>query len=337
MTAVYICECDHPPDAHHGSTYACRICRGCVRFTPDIQRAANANPGDQPEAARNPNANELSTSARLARAERERDEAAAEIGWLRDEREHLYENERIRARVIQERNAERTRLETEIEQLRELATALTEARDTARAEVKTLENVLSTTTAELRGLRNQAARPTPHLDAVKGELKSAVVELHQLRADYDVACEELARLHTEATEGKPMENRTPEELVRVAETRIQDAENNLATCIESLNAHKARNAVDHNAKRRLRRAADRAERDAREAAITVYAIARANTRQREIRVVRLPGGNMPLGALAGTDVAHPFVPDGHTGTSCMACFGWCTDFRHWPGRAVARG
>lgn len=56
----------------------------------------------------------------------------------------------------------------------------------------------------------------------------------------------------------------------------------------------------------------------------------ANSGQREIRVVRLPGGPIALGALAGTSVAHPFVPDGHTGTSCMACFGWCTDYRHWP-------
>jgi hypothetical protein len=59
------------------------------------------------------------------------------------------------------------------------------------------------------------------------------------------------------------------------------------------------------------------------------------TVQREIRVVRLPGGAMPLGALAATDVAHPFVPDGWTGSTCMACFGWCTDPRHWSRPALA--
>lgn len=48
----------------------------------------------------------------------------------------------------------------------------------------------------------------------------------------------------------------------------------------------------------------------------------------DIRVVRLPRGNLPLGALAGTTTAHPFVPDGHTGTSCLLCFGWSNDVRH---------
>ncbi|MCW2768515.1 MAG: hypothetical protein JWO11_4474 [Nocardioides sp.] len=86
--------------------------------------------------------------------------------------------------------------------------------------------------------------------------------------------------------------------------------------------------ADQNAKRRLRRASDRAERDARDAVWIREAVARAQTRQREIRIVRLPGGNMPLGALAGADTVHPFVPDGHTGTSCMACFGWSNDYRH---------
>ncbi len=50
--------------------------------------------------------------------------------------------------------------------------------------------------------------------------------------------------------------------------------------------------------------------------------------RREVRVVRLPGANIPLGALACSDAPHPFVPDGHTGTSCMACFGWINDYRH---------
>jgi hypothetical protein len=91
-----------------------------------------------------------------------------------------------------------------------------------------------------------------------------------------------------------------------------------------------------NAKRRLRRAAARAERETRETRETLEAVARAQTRQRDIRIVRLPGGNMPLGALAGADTVHPFVPDQHTGTSCMACFGWSNDVRHtyrvWLGR-----
>lgn len=32
---------------------------------------------------------------------------------------------------------------------------------------------------------------------------------------------------------------TPEELVRAAESKLRDAENNLATCVASLNAYKA--------------------------------------------------------------------------------------------------
>lgn len=43
-----------------------------------------------------------------------------------------------------------------------------------------------------------------------------------------------------------------------------------------------------------------------------------------------------VGALAGTTVAHGFLPDQHTGTSCMACYGWSNDYRHthrlWLGR-----
>lgn len=58
---------------------------------------------------------------------------------------------------------------------------------------------------------------------------------------------------------------------------------------------------------------------------------------RDLRVVRLPAGVIPLGALAGTDVAHPHVPDGNTGTQCLACFGWCTDVRHLGVAALAGG
>ena len=49
---------------------------------------------------------------------------------------------------------------------------------------------------------------------------------------------------------------------------------------------------------------------------------------RDIRRVRLPSGLVPLGALAATTTAHPFVPDGWTGTSCLLCYGWCSDVRH---------
>lgn len=96
----------------------------------------------------------------------------------------------------------------------------------------------------------------------------------------------------------------------------------------------------HNVRRRLRREAARVIRDAERAKET-EALLRAAERalqQREARVVHLPGGVIPLGALAGSDRAHPFVPDGHTGTLCMACFGWCNDYRHWTNpRGTRRG
>lgn len=53
---------------------------------------------------------------------------------------------------------------------------------------------------------------------------------------------------------------------------------------------------------------------------------------REVRVVRVGKARVAVGALAGTSTPHPFVPDGSTGTSCMACFGWCSDYRHWVAR-----
>jgi hypothetical protein len=55
---------------------------------------------------------------------------------------------------------------------------------------------------------------------------------------------------------------------------------------------------------------------------------------REIRRVHLPAGPVPLGALAGTGTPHGYVPDGGNGTSCMLCFGWCTDVRHAGHRSV---
>jgi hypothetical protein len=95
--------------------------------------------------------------------------------------------------------------------------------------------------------------------------------------------------------------------------------------------------ADQNTKRRLRRAGARAEREAQEALGTLKAVAHANSRTREIRVVRLPGGPIPLGAYAGTDIAHQFIPDGDTGTSCMGCFGWSNDYRHLGYGEVDRG
>lgn len=56
------------------------------------------------------------------------------------------------------------------------------------------------------------------------------------------------------------------------------------------------------------------------------------------RYIRLPkGGVIHVGGLAGNSALHPFMPDGYTGTSCVACFGWCNDARHafHPALAVA--
>jgi hypothetical protein len=59
---------------------------------------------------------------------------------------------------------------------------------------------------------------------------------------------------------------------------------------------------------------------------------------REIRRVRLPsGGLVPLDMLATTRTAHPFTPDGWTGTSCLLCYGWCSDPRHIGHRAAPTG
>lgn len=47
------------------------------------------------------------------------------------------------------------------------------------------------------------------------------------------------------------------------------------------------------------------------------------------RYIRFPNGaTVRVGALAGSDAPHPHLPDGHTGTQCLACFGWCNDARH---------
>ena len=41
-------------------------------------------------------------------------------------------------------------------------------------------------------------------------------------------------------------------------------------------------------------------------------------------------GSQPysIGWFAGTDLPHPMIPDGYTGSSCTLCFGWCCDSRH---------
>lgn len=49
---------------------------------------------------------------------------------------------------------------------------------------------------------------------------------------------------------------------------------------------------------------------------------------REFRRIRLPGGFLEVGGLAGLPTLHNFTPDGHTGSMCMACFGWVSDPRH---------
>lgn len=60
---------------------------------------------------------------------------------------------------------------------------------------------------------------------------------------------------------------------------------------------------------------------------TTAAIKTANA-NRMRRLIHLPAGAIPLGALAGTARPHPFLPDGWTGTTCLACFGWCSDPQH---------
>jgi hypothetical protein len=87
--------------------------------------------------------------------------------------------------------------------------------------------------------------------------------------------------------------------------------------------------VAHRAYENARRSRERAaRRDGRLDREITAAIAVAQRRQREIRVVRLPGANMPIGALACSDKRHPFVPDAGTGSQCLGCFGWYNDARH---------
>ncbi len=66
----------------------------------------------------------------------------------------------------------------------------------------------------------------------------------------------------------------------------------------------------------------------------------ARGQNREVRVVRPPGGPIALGALAGTTQAHGHLPDTGAGSMCLACFGWLDDPRHthrlWLGREAAR-
>jgi hypothetical protein len=50
---------------------------------------------------------------------------------------------------------------------------------------------------------------------------------------------------------------------------------------------------------------------------------------REVRTVQLRHGVVLVGQLACTGAPHPFIPDRHRGTSCLACYGWVDDPRHW--------
>jgi hypothetical protein len=59
------------------------------------------------------------------------------------------------------------------------------------------------------------------------------------------------------------------------------------------------------------------------------AIAAVAYRNLATRRIPLPNGtSFAMGALAGTAVAHGFIGDSHTGTQCLACFGWLDDPRH---------
>lgn len=92
-----------------------------------------------------------------------------------------------------------------------------------------------------------------------------------------------------------------------------------------------------NARRRRKRGTARLLRDierAKETAAVVQAATRA-LRQQQIRRVRVGNTVVPLGALAGTDKPHSFVPDAWSATSCQICFGWSDDTRHLGSRTVA--
>lgn len=88
-----------------------------------------------------------------------------------------------------------------------------------------------------------------------------------------------------------------------------------------------------NARRRAMRHAAIAARDAERARENAAIVRHAASalQQREIRVVSVGHRRIALGALAGTDTGHPFMADGHTATSCLLCFGWSNDYRHWAG------
>lgn len=49
------------------------------------------------------------------------------------------------------------------------------------------------------------------------------------------------------------------------------------------------------------------------------------------RYVRLPGGYVHAGQLAGTSARHPYAPDAGTGSTCLACWGYADDYRHLGG------
>lgn len=83
-------------------------------------------------------------------------------------------------------------------------------------------------------------------------------------------------------------------------------------------------------RQRTMRTEDRGRRRERQANADAKAVQAAEQilRQREPRMVHLPGGDVLLGVLAGTSKMHAFVPDSGIGTSCAVCFSWSDDYRH---------
>ena len=50
--------------------------------------------------------------------------------------------------------------------------------------------------------------------------------------------------------------------------------------------------------------------------------------ERQTRYVFLGSRPYSIGWFAGTELTHPMIPDGASGTSCTLCYGWCCDARH---------
>jgi hypothetical protein len=130
VSAVYVCECGHMPGAHHGSTYACRTagCR-CVRFKPDIRRAAAEREDTLSTSARL-----ALTEQRLAETERERDEAVGRCADLEQVREELAEARKL----LDIFEADNQKLEGENAELVDKSLALKAELVSARQEIEQL-------------------------------------------------------------------------------------------------------------------------------------------------------------------------------------------------------